>query len=626
MPVIRKLVAVVMADVVSYSRLMERDEGGTHQRLRALHDELIAPKIAEHGGRTVKTSGDGMLLEFPSATSALRCAVELQRQMGARNLYVAPDARIEFRIGINLGDIIVEGSDIIGDGVNVAARLESLAEPGGISVASAVWEQVHEDLGVEFIDAGQQHVKNISKPVRVFRVALGKGVSGRKSIEASVGGGGVARLVDRRAAFIGVTLLAAIAMAAAVWHWGPRREAVSGAVAAPPRSIIVLPFTAATNDPSLESIAASLGGDLTRSLANSVRDATVAAHPARHGSDTVDPVVIARQANVRYLVTGDVRAVGDEVAVNVRLTDVPSAKELGSERRAISRARVTDDQDLLVARVTAAVRLMFLNAEGRRIASEAAPPNDAQRLVARAQAVFTSENIDAARAARKLYEQARERDPTLVSAWICHLKTLESEFELDFRTPRNEALLQEMDNDSRRAVALDSRDARAWFSRAMTLAFLGRFEAALEANDRAVALDPSRFSMQRSWLYVMSGQSEKALAEMAQRNARAGGVDTDLFLWCHVKVHLARYGEAIADCERAVASDNDYWIYLDLTAAYAETGDMTRAAAARAELMKRVPDFTLSRFDAKRFATHPVWIEEIRTRFIPGLRKAGVPE
>jgi tetratricopeptide (TPR) repeat protein len=204
--------------------------------------------------------------------------------------------------------------------------------------------------------------------------------------------------------------------------------------------------------------------------------------------------------------------------------------------------------------------------------------------------------------------------------------TLESEFELDFRTPRNEALLQEMDNDSRRAVALDSRDARAWFSRAMTLAFLGRFEAALEANDRAVALDPSRFSMQRSWLYVMSGQSEKALAEMAQRNARAGGVDTDLFLWCHVKVHLARYGEAIADCERAVASDNDYWIYLDLTAAYAETGDMTRAAAARAELMKRVPDFTLSRFDAKRFATHPVWIEEIRTRFIPGLRKAGVPE
>ena len=122
----------------------------------------------------------------------------------------------------------------------------------------------------------------------------------------------------------------------------------------------------------------------------------------------------------------------------------------------------------------------------------------------------------------------------------------------------------------------------------------------------------------------MARQSKKAREEMA--HARAGGVDTDLFLWCHAKVHLARYGEAIADCERAVASDNDYWIYLDLTAAYAETGDVTRAAAARAELMKRVPDLTLPRFDAKRFSTHPVWIEEIRTRFIPGLPKAGVPE
>ncbi len=146
---------------------MERDEAGTHERLRKLKAELLDPKITEHGGRVVKTSGDGMLVEFPSATSALRCAVEIQREMGVRNLYVAPDDKIQFRVGINLGDIIVKGDDILGDGVNVAARLETLAEPGGISVASAVWEQVHEDLGVEFVDSGDQHVKNISKPIRV---------------------------------------------------------------------------------------------------------------------------------------------------------------------------------------------------------------------------------------------------------------------------------------------------------------------------------------------------------------------------------------------------------------------------------------------------------------------------
>src|SRR4029450_2459562 len=145
MPVHRKLVAVVMADVVGYSRLMERDEAGTHERLRALHDGLIGPKLAEHGGRTVKTTGDGMVLEFPSATSARRGAVEVQRAMGMRNLYLAPDERLELRVGINLGDVIIEGGDLFGDGVNVAARLETLAEPGGISVAAAIRDQVHED-------------------------------------------------------------------------------------------------------------------------------------------------------------------------------------------------------------------------------------------------------------------------------------------------------------------------------------------------------------------------------------------------------------------------------------------------------------------------------------------------
>src|SRR5215472_10814848 len=175
MPVTRKLIAVVVADVVGYSRHTERDETGTHERLKHLRDDLIDPKIAEQHGRIVNTAGDGLVLEFPSATSALRCAVEIQREMGARNLFIAPDERIEYRIGINLGDIIVDGSDIIGDGVNVAARLETLAEPGGICVASAVREQIHEDLGVEFLDSGEQHVKNISKPIHVFSVALRKG-------------------------------------------------------------------------------------------------------------------------------------------------------------------------------------------------------------------------------------------------------------------------------------------------------------------------------------------------------------------------------------------------------------------------------------------------------------------
>src|SRR5262245_8631317 len=234
MPVTRKLVAVVMADVVGYSRLMERDEAGTHQRLRALNDDLLTPKIAEHAGRVVHTAGDGMLLEFPSATSALRCAVEIQREMGVRNLYVAPDDRIELRIGINLGDIIVEGQDIIGDGVNVAARLETMAEPGGICVASAIWEQVHEDLGIEFVDAGEQQVKNISKPIHVYRVALGKGAATKTTASGSTRARTENHSGRRRAMLIGGAIAALAVIGIGVWQWLQRPIPVGATAAAGP--------------------------------------------------------------------------------------------------------------------------------------------------------------------------------------------------------------------------------------------------------------------------------------------------------------------------------------------------------------------------------------------------------
>jgi adenylate cyclase len=170
--VTRRLAAIVIADVVGFSRHMERDDAGTLARLREIREQLINPKIAEYGGHVVKTAGDGMLLEFSSADAALRCAVDVQRAMKARNESQAPDERIEFRMGINLGDIIVDGDDIAGDGVNVAARLEALAEPGGICVSGSVRDQVHGNVDVGFDDIGEQQVKNIMRSIRVFAVSL----------------------------------------------------------------------------------------------------------------------------------------------------------------------------------------------------------------------------------------------------------------------------------------------------------------------------------------------------------------------------------------------------------------------------------------------------------------------
>jgi adenylate cyclase len=629
MPVNRKLVAVVGADVVGYSRLMERDEAGTHQRLRALHDELIAPKIAEHGGRTVKTSGDGMLLEFPSATSALRCAVEIQREMGVRNLYLTPDERIEFRVGINLGDIIVEGDDILGDGVNVAARLETLAEPGGICVASAVWEQVHEDLGVDFVDSGMQQVKNISKPIRVFRVALGKGSAANPNAgtAAAAAAAAVRNLGRNRVAIAaGVVVLLAV-IGIGIWQWTQRQTGSTNASAGqPPRSIMVLPFSAPAGDAQLTAVAGTLGGDVARALANSVRDANVVGPPARATDKPLDERALAKEANVRYLVAGDVRVAGDDIAVTARLVDSTNDKQLASERRTIVRARAAEDQELLVARVTAAARLMFQNAEGRRIAAEPVVATDARSLVARADAIFTEEDLVSTRAARTLYERARERDPTLVAAWIGHMHTLTSEHWYHFSGGRDERLLAEMDRDSRRAVELDDRDPRAWLARADALINQWRWEAAAEALDRVQALDPSRF-LSRSGLHILSGRSAEALQRIEKRNAMVGVPTSDLlFAACHAHIHLGQYEKGISECERAVAGDNFYWVYLDLTAAYAQTGDMARAAAAKTKLMQRVPDFTISRLEAKQFSNNPTWQREIRENFISGLRKAGVPE
>ncbi len=239
MAMTRRLAAILVADVAGYSRLMERAETATHERLRALFHDVIFPGVAAHGGRTVKTTGDGMLLEFSSATAALRFAVGMQRAMAARNEGVTPDDRIAFRIGINLGDIIIDGDDIAGDGVNVAARLEPLAEPGGICVSAAVREQVREDLGVAFVDAGDKRVKNISKPVRVFHVVP----------PGSARATGRARL-PRRGVLALAVLVAIVAAGTLAWRTLPW----SAAAEAPASSLLVLPFLARADDPEVVAL------------------------------------------------------------------------------------------------------------------------------------------------------------------------------------------------------------------------------------------------------------------------------------------------------------------------------------------------------------------------------------
>ncbi len=551
--------------------------------------------------------------------------------MGARNLYVPPDERIDFRVGINLGDIIVEGDDIIGDGVNVAARLEALAEPGGICVASAIWEQVHEDLGVEFIDSGEQHVKNISKPIRVYRIALGKGArpgadaaaagaSLRCKATASVSGGGRGRCADA-ARFRHLVLHAARGGVAARRCDGLRSAA------------------ALTYGRSAQRTGGRRGAGGSCRLAYCRHHARARRRHARCQGRRAefgrclkgrsgDPQATARDANVRYLVEGEVVPAGDEIAVTVRLVDGATANQLGSERRTVVRSRLAQDQRLLLARLTNASLMMFWTAEMRRAASESAPPVTARDLVDRANWLLFSLDRAQQREARELYDEALRREPSLVAALLGRANWFDA--ELWIWTPftaERDPLLAAMDRDTIRALTLDDRDPDAWLARAIALQNQWRYDAAFEALDRARSLSPTQFFARRAELLIVTGRSREALQVIDERASMFGTMDTVFRgLACDAHVHLGNYERALGECERAAAGDDGYQIWMRLTAAYAQTGDMTKAAAAKTELLRSMPTFTISRFEARQFSNNPIWVKEVREHLIPGWRKAGVPE
>ena len=292
----RRLAAILAADVAGYSRLMGADEEGTHERLKAHLGELVDPKIREHTGRIVKSTGDGMLAEFASVVDAVRCAAEIQRGMVDRESEVPEERRIRFRIGINLGDVIVEGDDIFGDGVNIAARLEALAEPGGICISRTVRDQIRDKLPYPFEDMGEQSVKNIARPVRVYALRP----------EA---------IADLPAPSV------------------PPATSISQPVAAPRLSIVVLPFTNLSDDPEQQYFADGITEDLTTDLSRIADMFVISRNTAfTYRDKPVDTKQIGRELGVRYVLEGSVRRSGNRVRVNAQLIDAETDAHLWAER------------------------------------------------------------------------------------------------------------------------------------------------------------------------------------------------------------------------------------------------------------------------------------------------------
>jgi len=376
MPAVRRLAAILAADVAGYSRLMGADEEGTHERLQAHRRGLVEPKVGEHKGRIVKNTGDGMLAEFPSVVDAVRCAAELQRVMIDREAGMPEDRRIRYRIGINLGDVIVDGDDIFGDGVNVAARLEALAEPGGICIARVVRDQIRDKLPYAFEDLGEQAVKNIARPVRAYMLPP----------EA-------------------VAALPAPSVTAA--------QPTPQPVAAPRMSIVVLPFTNLGNDPEQQYFADGITEDLTTDLSRIADMFVISRNTAfTYQGKRVDTKQIGRELGVRYVLEGSVRRSSNQIRINAQLIDAETDAHLWAERFDRDTGDLFALQDEVTSRIAIALSLELIGAEATRPTERP----DAHDYILRGRAVLRSATPLTYGEAISLFERALAVDPRSVEA------------------------------------------------------------------------------------------------------------------------------------------------------------------------------------------------------------------
>jgi TolB-like protein/class 3 adenylate cyclase len=421
MPAVRRLAAILAADVAGYSRLMGADEEGTHQRLRAHHRELVDPKIREHSGRIVKTTGDGLLAEFPSVVDAVRCAAELQLAMIGREASIPEDRRIRFRIGINLGDVIVEDGDIFGDGVNVAARLEALSNPGGLCISRMVRDQIRDKLAYAFEDLGEQSVKNIARPVRVYALPP-EAIADLPATSFPI----VAPRRPRGALVaMAAAVMAALVIAGGAWWLWPTTTPSLPAVAAtttiaqplraPRLSIVVLPFANLSSDPDQQYFSDGITEDLTTDLSRIANMFVISSNTAfTYRNKPVDTKQIGRELGVRYVLEGSVQRADNHVRVNAQLINAETDAHLWAERLNGDAADLFALQNEITSRIAIALNVELTGAEAARPTEHP----DALEYLLRGRAVASSKVATRGTRAEaiSMYERALAVDPRYAEA------------------------------------------------------------------------------------------------------------------------------------------------------------------------------------------------------------------
>jgi TolB-like protein/class 3 adenylate cyclase len=577
----RRLSAILAADVAGYSRLMHHDEEATHAQLSALLAGGVEPAIEKRGGRIVKNTGDGFLAEFPSAVEAVRAAVQFQTRIDHLTIGDVEDRRIAFRVGVNIGDVIVEPHDIFGDGVNIAARLERIAEPGGICISSSVYDQVRGKVGVKFADLGEQNLKNIAQPVRVYGVRL---------------------------------------------NGAPARPALS----LPDRpSIAVLPFINMSSDPEQEYFADGIVEEIITALSR-LRWLFVIARNSSfaYKGHSVDVKQIGRELGVRYVLEGSVRKVASRVRITGQLIDTATGAHLWADRFDGGLENIFDLQDQVTASVVGAVAPKLEQAEIQRARRKPTESLDAYDYFLRGMANVHHWTREGISEALRLFYRAIELDPDFASAYgmaaWCYVRRKSDGWMTDFVQETAETARL-----ARRADQLGKDDAVALCRAGFALAFVvGDIDTGADLIDRALVLNPN---LAAAWYFsgrvrLLLDEPDMAIKHSA-RAMRLSPVDPLIFLmqYAAALAHFfaGRYEEASSWAEKAARENANFLPAVRIAAASnALAGRLMEAHKLMAHLREADPSLRIS--DLKNL--NPFRRPEDFARWAGGLRKAGLPE
>ncbi|MCH8139211.1 MAG: adenylate/guanylate cyclase domain-containing protein [Proteobacteria bacterium] len=580
----RKLAVILAADVAGYSRLMGADEEATLKTLGA-YREIIDGTIARHDGRIFSTAGDSVVAEFASPVEAVRAAISIQEELSVRNAGLADERKMHLRIGINLGDVMVQGENLLGDGVNVAARLEGLADPGGICISGDVYNQIETKLALGYDDLGFQDVKNIARPVRAYRVVVEPGPG-----------------------------------AVTVPGLQPQRSPVTDKP-----SIAVLPFVNMSADPEQEYFSDGITEDLITDLSK-ISGLFVVSRNAvfLYKGKAVEPQRVSQELGVRYVLEGSVRKAGDRVRISAQLIDPPTGYHLWAERYDRDLTDIFALQDEITEKIVAALEVKLTEGEQEQVARRYTDNLEAYDYFLRGRAYQARATKETNVQAREMFERAIELDPSFAGAYAVLSHTHWRDWS--FQWSEDPQALERAFEAAKRAVALDDSLPLAHTYLGWAYVFRKQYEEAIAEGERAIVLDPNFAEGYARLGHILSlaGRPQEAVDSVK----KAMRLDPHyrhsyLYFLGHAYYAMEKYEEAIAALKKGVTRNPDLMVsHLLLAVIYSELGRKEEAQAEVAETLRISPRASM---EGQR-ERMPFKDQAVLERFIDGLRKAGLPE